>query len=288
MKTFLVTGANSGIGLALTEALAAQGEAVILAGRSEARTRTVIDTLRARHPEATLEFLKLDLGSLRGVKAAAESWLALGRPLDVLINNAGVAGASALSVDGFEVTLATNHLGPFLLTELLLPRLREAPQGRIVNVASVAQKQVKAIDWSAFRRPGKGTRDRFARYALSKLLNVIHARELARRLSDTHVTTYSLHPGAVATNIWREVPWPIRPIIKRFMIDESQGADTPLYCATAPELATSSGLYYFERRPRRVNPLAEDEALAKEVFSKTEEMIRSTLAAPPTGLHQAP
>ncbi len=125
-KTFLITGANSGIGRATAEALVSRGGAVVVASRSAERTLPVLEDLRRKHPGADLEFLALDLASLRAVKESAERFLATGRPLDVLINNAGIAATPGVTQDGFEVTFGTNHVGPFLLTSLLLPRLQEA------------------------------------------------------------------------------------------------------------------------------------------------------------------
>ena len=150
-RLMLVTGATSGIGQAMVEALAARGARVVLAARSEHRARAVIDRLRAEHPSALVEFLPLDLADFGSVRGAAPSVLESGRPLDVLVNNAGVAGTMGLSADGFDLTYATNHLGPFLLTELLRPALEAAPQGRIVNVSSVGHLQAKGIDWARLR-----------------------------------------------------------------------------------------------------------------------------------------
>ena len=205
-KTFLVTGANSGIGRATAEALASRGASVVVASRSAERTLPVLEDIRRKHPGADLEFLALDLASLRAVKESAERFLATGRPLDVLINNAGVAATPGVTQDGFEMTFGTNHLGPFLFTSLLLPRLQEAKRARIVNVASRAHARVRGIDWTMLERPTRGVQERLQMYGVSKLMNVLHAAELARRLEGTGVTTYALHPGVVASDIWREAP----------------------------------------------------------------------------------
>jgi retinol dehydrogenase-12 len=277
-RTFFVTGANSGIGRALVEALAARGAGVVLASRSEERTKPVLDGIRTRHPAADAQFLPLDVSDLGSVRRAAERFLGLGHPLDVLINNAGIAGTRGLSREGFDLTYATNHIGPFLLTNLLLPKLREAPQGRIVNVASVAQTRVKQIDWSLLERRTEPRRSGFADYAVTKLMNVLHAKELARHLVDTRVTTYALHPGAVASNVWRSLPQPLQWFMKLFMLSNEAGARTPFYCATAPELSTSTGRYYDKCREVPPNPLANDAALAKELWEKTEAAIAGARA----------
>jgi retinol dehydrogenase 12 len=277
-RTFFVTGANSGIGRALVEALAARGAGVVLASRSEERTKPVLDGIRTRHPAADAHFLPLDVSDLDSVRRAAERFLGLGHPLDVLINNAGIAGTRGLSREGFDLTYATNHIGPFLLTNLLLPKLREAPQGRIVNVASVAQMRVKQIDWSVLERRTSPKRSAFSDYAVTKLMNVLHAKELARHLVDTRVTTYALHPGAVASNVWRSLPQPLQWFMKLFMLSNEAGARTPFYCATAPELSTSTGRYYDKCREVPPNPLANDAALAKELWEKTEAAIAGARA----------
>jgi retinol dehydrogenase 12 len=274
-KSFFVTGANSGIGRALVEALAARGGRVVLATRSEERTRPVLSAIESRSPGARVQWVSLDVSDLGSVRRAAQSYLASGQPIDVLVNNAGVAGTRALSADGFDLTYATNHIGPFLLTSLLLPRLRESPQGRVVNVASGAHLMVKRIDWSVLERRTKPGRSGFSDYAVTKLMNVLHAKELARRLAGTRVTTYALHPGAVASNIWRALPQPFQWFGKLFMLTNEQGAESPLYCATAPELAASTGRYYDRMHEARPSRLAEDAALAQELWARTETAVQS-------------
>src|SRR5256886_5162492 len=241
------------------------------------------------HDALPIYWVSLDVSDLASVRRAAQTFLESGQPIDVLVNNAGIAGTRALSTGGFDLTYATNHIGPFLLTSLLLPRVRESSQGRVVNVASVAHMRVKQIDWSVLERRATPKRSGFADYAVTKLMNVLHAKELARRVRGTRVTTYALHPGAVASNIWRALPRPLQWFGKLFMLSNEQGAETPLYCATAPELATTSGRYYDRRREVRPNPLAEDAALANELWDRTEAAggegaslgpTRPTLSAP--------
>ena len=276
MSTFFVTGANSGIGRALVEALAARGATVVLATRSEERTRPVLNELRSRYPNAQLQWVHLDVSDLGVVRRAAEAILATKQPIDVLVNNAGIAGTKRLSKDGFDITYATNHIGPFLLTNLLLPRLRESPQGRVVNVASNAHFMIKEADWSGLEHRTAPKRSGFKDYAMTKLMNVLHAKELARRLSGTRVTTYALHPGAVASNIWRAIPQPIQWVMKWFMLSNEAGAATPLYCATAPELATATGRYFYKSREAKTSILAADAALARELWEKTEALVSAS------------
>ena len=248
-RTFLITGANTGIGLETARALAGRGARLFLAVRSEERGRQAIEEIATQTGNRNLELLSLDLGDLDSVRRCAETFLATGAPLHVLINNAGLAGAHGMTASGFEIAFGTNHVGPFLLTALLLDRLRLSAPARIVNVASVAHYNASGIDWNAVRRRTRsftGMRE----YSVSKLANVLHAQELARRLDGTGVTTCALHPGTIASDIWRRVPWPLRPLMTRRMKSPREGARTSVYCATAPELAGETGGYYVDCRPQ--------------------------------------
>lgn len=259
----------------MVEALAARGFSVVLAARSAERTRPVLDHLRLRHPGIDARFLRLDLADLTSVRKAAADVLATGQRLDVLVNNAGIAGTNAVTPDGFDRTSQTNHIGPFLLTSLLLPRLLESPAARIVNVSSVAHRKVRQLDWSGLERRAAPHRSGFREYAMTKLMNVLHAKELARRLAGTSVTTSSLHPGVVASNIWRALPAPLQWLMKLFMESNEQGASTPLYCATAPEVAGQSGLYFDRCQAVHPSRLAQDPILAAELWTRTERAIAS-------------
>jgi NAD(P)-dependent dehydrogenase (short-subunit alcohol dehydrogenase family) len=270
-KTYLVTGANTGIGRETARALAGRGAKLFLASRSEAKTRPVIDDIAATTGNAELEFLALDLSDLASVRSCAEAFLGRGEPLHALINNAGLAGQRGMTASGFEIQFGTNHVGPFLLTSLLLERLRESAPARIVNVASEAHYRAKGIDYEAVRRPTK-TFTALSEYAVSKLANVLHAQELARRLDGSGVTTYSLHPGVIASDIWRGVPWPIRPLMKMRMRSPAEGAQTSLYCATSPDVAGDSGQYYEDSRPKRPGPAATPE-LGAELWERSEAWV---------------
>lgn len=274
-KTFLVTGANTGIGKETVRGLAARGARVVVAGRSEERTRAAIGEITADTGSTDLDYLPLDLGDLTSVRAAAESFLASGERLDVLVNNAGLAGKRGMTASGFELAFGTNHVGPFLLTELLRDRIVETGPGRIVNVASTGHYRAPGIDWHAVRQPS-ATRTAFDEYCVSKLANVLHARELGRRLAGTGVTTYSLHPGAIASDVWREVPFGLRHVMKLFMKSPEQGARTSLYCATSPEVEQSTGRYYDSERERTPSKVVTDE-LAAELWGRSEAWVRPAL-----------
>jgi dehydrogenase/reductase SDR family protein 13 len=266
-RTYLVTGANTGIGRQTAAVLAGRGAKVYLACRSEAKARPVIDEIARDSGNSSLEYLPLDLGDLASVRACANAFLASGDQLHGLINNAGLAGERGMTDSGFELAFGTNYVGPFLLTELLLGRLEESAPARIVNVASEAHYRVSGIDFDAVRSPTK-TRSALREYGVSKLANVLHAQDLARRLDRTGVTTYSLHPGVIASDIWRGVPWPIRPLIKWRMGSPADGAKTPVYCATSPDVASESGRYYENERPKQPAAVATPE-LAAELRKRT-------------------
>ena len=244
MTTFLITGGNTGIGLSTDTALARDGGRVYIACRSAAAGEAAVERIKTASGSADVRLLMLDLASLSSVRACAAEFLALDEPLHVLVNNAGVGGQRGLSADGFELHFAVNHLGHFALTQLLLERLTASgPGARVVNVSSEAHYNARGIDFAAVRRRTAtfaGARE----YAVSKLCNVLFTQELARRLDATLVTSYALHPGVVASDIWRRVPRLARPFITRRMLTTEQGAVTSVYCATSPAVAGDSGLFY--------------------------------------------
>ena len=267
-RTFLVTGGNTGIGLATARTLAKRGGRVFLACRSEQKGQEAAAAVAAEAGSDQVRFLQLDLGDLASVRASAQAFLALGEPLHVLINNAGVAGRRALTKDGFELMFGVNHLGHFAFTTALLDCLTSS-RARIVNVSSDAHYTAKGINFDRLRRPARGITG-MPEYAVSKLCNVLFTQELARRLTGTGVTSYSLHPGVVASDIWRRVPWPVRPLVTRGMLTVDQGAQTSLYCATSPELAEVSGRYYDKCAEREPSAVATAE-LAGQLWQRSEK-----------------
>jgi NAD(P)-dependent dehydrogenase (short-subunit alcohol dehydrogenase family) len=270
-KTFIVTGASTGIGKVTAKELARAGAHVILACRSKSKTDAVIDEIKRETGNASVEYVPLDLADLASVRTCAEAILARNIPIHGLINNAGLAGARGLTRDGFELTWGTNHLGPYLFTRLLLDRIKQAGQARIVNVASASHYNARSLDWDAMKQPTRSATG-MREYAASKLSNVLFAKELARRLEGTGITTYAVHPGVVATDVWRRVPKPVRWVIKKFMITPEEGAQSSLRCAMAPELANETGKYYREDgREKRPARLADDTELAALLWRKSAE-----------------
>jgi retinol dehydrogenase-12 len=264
-KNAIVTGANTGIGRVTALELARKGARVFLACRSEEKARPVLDEITKSGGRA--EFIKLDLADLASVRAAAEGFLARDLPLALLVNNAGLAGAHGTTKDGFEITFGTNHLGPYLFTRLLLPALEREQEARIVNVASTGHYKAPGIEWEAVRKPTRSS-TAFPEYCVSKLANVLFTAELARRLP-RGVRAYSLHPGAVASDVWREVPWGLRHLMKLFMLSNEDGAKTTLYCATSDEVKDHSGRYYDASKEKAPSKLAQDEGLARTLWEKS-------------------
>jgi NAD(P)-dependent dehydrogenase (short-subunit alcohol dehydrogenase family) len=268
----LITGANTGIGYETALGLARRGLHVFIACRSPERAEAAVARMLQDSPDSRVELLALDLEDLSSVRSCANQFLARDLPLSILINNAGVAGSRGLTVSGFERAFGVNHVGHFLLTKLLLPSLRAAAPSRVVTVASEAHRAARSIDWNALRKRTK-SRVAYNEYAVSKLANILFSAELARRLEGTGITTYSLHPGTVASHIWREIPWPVRTLLKLGMRSTEEGAATTLYCALAPEAAKQTGLYYEAGRATTPSRLARDPALAAELWNRTEAWI---------------
>jgi retinol dehydrogenase 12 len=269
-RVALITGANSGIGRAAAQRLAAAGYRVFLACRSQEKTRPVLDAIVAAGGRA--DFLALDLADLDSVRQCARAFLATGLPLQLLVCNAGLAGHKGVTRQGFEMTFGVCHVGHFLLTQLLLERIKASAPARIVVVASRAHTRTRGIDFDALRKPTVTTTG-FPEYAVAKLANVLFAAELGRRLAGTGVTTYSLHPGVVATEVWRKVPGPIARFAKRFMKTEEEGAATTLHCALDPEAGRETGLYYSDSRAITPSAAARDAALARRLWAESERWV---------------
>lgn len=269
-KVCVVTGASSGIGRVTAQALAARGAKVWLACRDAAKSAPVVQAIAQAGGNAQL--VALDLSDLGSVHACASTILSHAEPLHVLLNNAGLAGQKRLTKQGFELTFGVNHLGHFLLTQLLLPRLLQQPHARVVNVSSKAHYQAAGIDFDELRQPGKGFGALHA-YSVSKLANVLHAKELARRYGAQGLHAYSLHPGVIKSDVWRQVPQPFRALLKLRMISNEQGAKTSLYCATSPEVAEHNGRYYDECREKEPSLAAQNAELSGELWAKSDAWV---------------
>lgn len=274
-KTVLVSGASSGLGLEASVKLASMGAELVLVARDAARGEAAVATVRQRSGSSAVRVMRCDFASLAQVRALAAGVVATCPRLHVLVNNAGsVAARREVTEDGLEWTFAVNHLAPFLLTNLLLDRLRRSAPARVVVVASAAHRGGRMpFDNLQFERGGYTL---MRAYARSKLANVLFTRELARRLAGTGVTANSLHPGAVATNIWSHASrytQPLLAVAKLFMISAEKGADGIVYLAASPEIDGQTGGYY--ERNRRVSPSASglDDALARELWTRSAALV---------------
>jgi len=279
-KTCIVTGANSGIGKETALGLAQMGARVVMVCRNAEKGKAALEDIRRESGSSQVDLLIADMSSQASVRALAEQIQRKYPRLDVLVNNAGgFAPAVALSADGIEMTLATNHLGPALLTLLLLDLLKASAPSRIINVSSTEAQHPAGLDMNdlQFERRKYGA---IAAYRQSKLLMNTFTFELARRLAGTGVTANCLHPGMVATNIWSAtlIGKLIVAVVKPFMLNSKQGATVSLYLATSPEVAQVSGEYFVKSKPARSNPLSRDPKLMAEVWLWTEKMTSLPLA----------
>lgn len=268
-RTFCITGANTGIGRDTALALASRGGRVIVLGRSRERTEPVLDELAAEG--GTARFVACDLADLASVRAAADEVTGLDEPIHALINNAGIAGQRGQTAQGFELAFGVNHLAHFLLTTRLLDVLRRSAPARVVCVSSDSHYAPDGIDFDAVQRPTRSVTG-MPEYGVSKLANVCFAQELARREDPDVLTSYAVHPGVIASDIWRRVPWPVRPIMTRFMKSTEEGARTTLWCATDPELGAETGLFYAEGEHKEPSEAATPE-LAAELWSRSEAWV---------------
>ncbi len=272
--TILVTGANSGIGLETARALAARGANLVLTCRSQERADRAVADIQAGVPSARLETRLLDLASLASIRAFAAE-LDRGHPtLDVLINNAGCFSMDRQeTADGFELTYGVNHLGTFLLTNLLLPIVRRTPGARVVNVASAAHFHGKLeLDDAHIRQDYKG----FPAYAASKLANVAFSIELAQRIGADGPTVNAVHPGHVATNIWPGEGWfatVFSLINKVFATTPQRGAEPSVFVATAPELAGTTGLYFDKCTEKAPAERTLEAGFRRELWVRSAELV---------------
>ncbi|WP_127583559.1 SDR family oxidoreductase [Paenibacillus koleovorans] len=269
-QTVLVTGANSGMGLATTIALARRGAHVVMLCRSQQRGNAALAEARAQSGTDRIELMLCDLGSLASIRAFAAAFLAKHSTLDVLVNNAGVVTVKRqTTTDGFEAMLGVNHLGHFLLTQLLLDAILRSPNGRIVNVSSGAHKIGRFDFDNPFLVKGYSP---WRGYSQSKIANIWFTRELARRLAleGGSATVNALHPGAVGTNIGvnRDTGFgkTVLRLLRPFFLTPEQGADTAIYLATSPDVRGVSGEYFYQRLVAPISELAQDDALARRFW----------------------
>ena len=278
-KVCVVTGANSGIGKETALGLARLGATVVLVCRSQERGAAALAEIEQQSGNDSVSLLVADLSSQRQVRRVAAAYRQQFDRLDVLVNNAALSRRHrAVTEDGVELTLAVNHLAPFLLTNLLLDRLKASAPARVVTVSSAAHKDAE-INFADLQGEQSYATFGFGAYSQSKLANVLFTYELARRLAGTGVTANCLHPGVVATAIFRDTPLLLRlglALARPFILGSAQGADTVLYLATAPEVAEVSGRYFEKRKPVQSSPRSYDTEVARRLWEVSEALTTAS------------
>jgi NAD(P)-dependent dehydrogenase (short-subunit alcohol dehydrogenase family) len=273
-KTVVITGATSGLGLVAAGRLAELGARLILVARNRAKAEAMVRHLREKHPDLEARLLVADLSSLGDMRKLAAALPQAAPRIDVLINNAGaIFTRRETTADGLERTFALNHMAYFLLTLLLLDRLKANAPMRIVNVASEAHRNAM-LDFDDLQTAKNYSG--WLAYRRSKLANILFTSELARRLKGTGITANCLHPGFVATSFGDNNGGPFRfalGLAKRFMaIGPQQGGETLVYAASAPEISSLSGVYFDKNRPREPSPAAQDFDAAKRLWQASEKL----------------
>ena len=275
-KVCMVTGATSGIGQVTAAALAAQGAHVIVVGRNRAKAQQVVGEIRRQSGNDAVWYLLADFSDLQQVRELAAAFSAQYSQLDVLVNNAGTYfNTRHPAPGGVEMTFHVNHLAHFLLTNLLLDTLTASAPARIVNVTSRAHEYDNMdFDDLGFERSYFGMKA----YARSKLANLLFTYELARRLAGSGVTVNAVHPGGVATDIWRTNFPVLGPAIKwvmsLFALTPEEGADTLIYLASSPDVEGVTGKYFVEREAIASSPLSYDEQVAARLWEVSEQLTR--------------
>jgi NAD(P)-dependent dehydrogenase (short-subunit alcohol dehydrogenase family) len=275
-KTALITGATSGIGLEASVQLAARGVRVVMVGRDPTKGARMLEEVKRRSGSINVALLLCDFSVQADIRRLAETYQAQEPRLDILVNNAGsVSDRRRVTVDGLEQTFAVNHLGYFLLTQLLVELLKKSAPARVVNVASIGHKRGDLdFDNLQYERGGYST---LKAYGRSKLANVLFTAELARRLAGKGVTVNCLHPGAVATAIWSRAPWYARPILavaKKLMVTPEEGGARVVHLAASDEVAGRTGEYFEKNQPVTPAPLAQDVALAQKLWDVSARLVQ--------------
>jgi NAD(P)-dependent dehydrogenase (short-subunit alcohol dehydrogenase family) len=273
-RVAVVTGASAGIGRHTAIGLARTGLRVVMVGRNPERTEAARRFVAERVPGAEIETVLADFASLDSVRALATDLLTRCERIDVLVNNAGlIAPRHSLSADGYEITIAVNHLAPFLLTNLLLDRLRASAPARIVTVASQAHRGAQ-LDPTTMTRPADWSP--LSAYGRSKLANTLFTRALAHRLDPMIVTACCLHPGMIATDIgdragslaglgWR--------LVKPFLPGPDKGAATSIFLATVSDPTPFHGTYVIDKAITQPDPAARDDRLAEALWQESARLV---------------
>lgn len=280
-KTVVITGGNAGIGKEAAVELARLGARVIITSRNEARGRAAVQEVVERSGNVEVDVMALDLASFRSIRTFAAELAGRTDRLDVLVNNAGlVLRKRTETEDGFEATFGINHLGHFLLTDLLLDQLKASGPSRVVVVASDAHQSAKqGLDFDDLQSTSGYRWGRV--YGQSKLANIYFARELARRMEGSSVTSNSLHPGFVRTqfgqggDLGRLYGFGLRFLAAPFAISQAKGALTTTYLASSAEVEGVTGGYFVKCRPAQPSAVAQDDDAARRLWDESERLVAS-------------
>jgi NAD(P)-dependent dehydrogenase (short-subunit alcohol dehydrogenase family) len=275
-KVCMVTGATSGIGAATALALAQQGATTLIVGRSKKKCEKIVCKVKTKTGNSLVDYLLADLSSQKDIRQLSEQFMSKYQSLDVLINNAGAKFVSRyVTVDGYEMSLALNHLAYFLLTNLFLDLLKES-EARIINVSSGAHGGCSGINFDDLQSEkeyiGKQA------YAQSKLANILFTYELTRRLEGTGITVNALHPGGVVTNFCKNNGWiswlkhVTAHTLARDLIGPAEGAKTSVYLATSPEVKGVTGKYFSDQKPVQSSAASYDKEAAKHLWDVSLEL----------------
>jgi NAD(P)-dependent dehydrogenase (short-subunit alcohol dehydrogenase family) len=279
-KTALITGGTSGIGKATAVALAAMGADVVVVGRNRERGEVALGEIKSQSHSESVELMLADLSVQDEVRGLAGAFLERYDRLDVLANNAGLVQSKRTeTADRIETTLAVNHLAPFLLTNLLLDRLKQSAPSRVITVSSEAQRWGD-MDFDDLQSTQKYRG--FPVYGMTKLANIMFTYELAERLKGTFVTANCLHPGAVGTNFGKNNGGPMTLFFraaKPFMRSPEQGADTLIWLASSPDVDGVSGKYFSDRKEIEAKKIAHDPATRRRLWEISEDLTGLKVAA---------
>ena len=272
VKIALVTGANTGIGKEIALSFASKGIKVFIASRSYDRTLPVIQAIEKMYGAQKCEWLYLDLESIKSIDSCADSFFEQNVPLDYLVNNAGFAGLRGLTDEGFERAFGVNYFGHYVLTRRLECALIRSKNARVVNVSSKVHSIVKKLDFASLRKPTKSLSG-IKEYAVSKLANILFTLELHRRYASLRISSFAVHPGLVDTEIWRKLPFFLRPILKlKGMLTPEEGARNVLHCAFVASV-THSGKYFSRLTPSSPSTLATNQKLAIKLWEQSESWM---------------
>lgn len=272
-KTVLITGGNAGIGKETAVLLALRGARVIIACRDEEKARKAVREIKARSHNMNVLYMEVDLANMRSIREFSKTFLQKEKRLDILINNAGMPSVLDWTDDDFSMCFGVNHLGHFLLTNLLLPRLKESSPSRVINLTCSSYKYQKLdfqdLNYNLFP---------FFTYCRSKLANIYFTQELARMLEGKAVTAYAVHPGYVQSNwtchysvLFRIL---VQVVMFMFFVSCEAGAQTVVYCAVSDEVLEHNGGYFTDCQPAHLRAFARDSGVAKKLWEASERLVK--------------